>query len=214
MKGLSILIYMLVLITTPVSMASERSSDYAKLNSILSLLKAVKSPYLSGKAQLEIKNETIQLDDVKIWFTKDGNLLSEVKIGADATLDLPLYEDAKNIKMHVNQEKDDVSISLSTKIKELDVTEIAYNDLFVLLDDINSFMDGMAGGMSFMVPTMDAIKFKFASDATIEVLSAKQVYRFQTNKEHEISIDVSKKLRKENPMVRFSQLPTTMSPED
>ncbi|WMN61070.1 DUF2987 domain-containing protein [Pseudoalteromonas xiamenensis] len=213
MKGLSVLLCIVVLVVTPLVMASERSSDYAKLNSILSLLKGVKSPYVSGKAQLEIKNDEIKLEDIKIWFTKDGNLLTEVNIGADATLELPVYEDAKNIKMHVNQKKDDVSISFSTQIKELEVTEIAYNDLFVLLDDINSFMEGTAGGMSFMVPTMDALKFKFASDATIDVFSANQVYRFKTNKEYEISMDVSKKLRKENPMVRFSQLPTSMSPE-
>ncbi|CCQ09961.1 hypothetical protein PALB_8090 [Pseudoalteromonas luteoviolacea B = ATCC 29581] len=214
-KTIAILISVVALFAVQTSAkAAQKESDYEKLNDVLVLLKEAKSPYVEAKIQLEIKQPSIQINDVKIWLTQNGQKIADVSVSPNGEIQFPTFTQAKGIKFHANQQDDDIAISLSAGVRDLDVTEIEYDKLFVLLDDVNAFMEVMAGGFSMFVPSMDAITFTFNEPAYIEVLSKSKLQRFDTDRENKISLDVSKKLRTENPTVKFSQLPTTMSPDN
>ncbi|MFC3032009.1 DUF2987 domain-containing protein [Pseudoalteromonas fenneropenaei] len=213
-----------VLLTTAISIllmmgnaqAQERSSDYSKLNSVLTLLSHTKSPYVAADVNVTVKNPTVQLKDVKIWLSEQDKVIAHGEIDSQGHLTLPVLPSAqaKNVLLHVNHSKDDVAINIETQITEPKSKTLHYNELFELLDDVNEYIELMAGGFAFAAPSMDALEFTFSEPARIEIKAKKKTYRYETDKDLKIALDVSKKLRAENPLIEFSHFPTSMAPAD
>ncbi len=115
--------------------------------------------------------------------------------------------------LHTNKDKDDVGISLYTDLISLDSTLLKYSDVFVLLDDVNSFTEQMAGGFSMFIPSMDEIKFTFDVPATITVKDSKgKTKTYKTDDEFVIEIPKKKRWMQSDSWLQFSALPTRYEP--
>ncbi len=196
---------------------NHRKIEYTEISTLLYFAKnETRSPFIKILTKAEIKDKTIILSDLKLWTSRDNKIIEQVPIGTDGSLNLPLYSESLTPKtwLNINQPKGAVSLSISFDFNLGNKTEHTYYDLFILLEDINDFTGEMAGMASWFIPNMDALKFIFEKPATINIVSKKKTYHFKTNKEHEISIDVRRKLMKENPKVVFSIPPIKMEPED
>jgi len=196
---------------------NHRKVEYNEISSLLDFAtNNARSPFIKYVAKIVIKDEEKEISDLNLWISKDEKVIQQVTISEDGVLDLPVYnqQQSKNTWLNINQPKDTVSISMSFEFNIGDRTEVSYYDLFILLDDFNDFMSEMAGMASWLMSDMDAMKFIFDKPATIEFKTKKKHYRYNTNKDNEIVIDVRRKLFKENPLVKFSISPVGMVPED
>jgi len=198
--------------TPPVS----RDIDYQQLNDILTLSTKIQSPYAKIKSAINVKKKGLALNQVKLSLLVGQQKPIAISINEKGEISLPVLDatQAKIAKLHMNQAKDDVSLSISPTITVPTQTTVPYYDLFILLNDSNVFIKKMAGMASWFVPSMDRLEFKFSAPATITINSKKQHYQYQTDKHNKIKIKIKKQLLDENPNVVFSQLPNNMSPED
>ena len=196
---------------------NNKSIEYTKINSILSLvMNEAESKYIYLNATVKPTNETLKIEDIKLWLSDDNEQKTDILVQQDGVVILPVLtaERAEKTKLNINQPEDMVSLSITTGINPPTEKQVAYRDLFVLLNDSNRFIEKMAGAASWLVPSMDALSFEFESEAFIEIPSKKRSYRFETDDDNKIEIDVKKRLMKENPMMNFSQLPIAMEPVD
>ena len=196
---------------------NQRKVEYNEISKLIDFAtNKARSPFIKYVAKIVIKDESKQISDLKLWISHGDEVVHKVSIAEDGVLDLPVYnqEQAENTWLNINQPKDTVSISMSFEFNIGNRIEVSYYDLFILLDDFNDFMSEMAGMASWLMSDMDAMKFVFDKPATIEFNTKKKHYRYKTNKDNEIVIDVRRKLFKENPLVKFSISPKGMTPED
>jgi hypothetical protein len=199
-----------------------RSIEYLQINSMIDLLQnKVRSPYVRYQAQLIIDDPSVEPSSIKIWLTENGKHLQDIAINHQTTtqeyrLNLPLFEKtrAQHIHLNINQDKESVGIAVTTDLMIPQEKVVHYNDLMVVLDDINEFAGEMAGAWSWMMPDMDQLKFVFASNATITLKTTNNPTVLHTNKDFEIVLKNSRKLRRLNPLVEFSISPKAMIPED
>ncbi len=196
---------------------NHRKIEYEDISKMVDFARnKARSPFISFESTVVVIDKSIELSDIKLWLTSKDAIVKEISIEKDGAMDLPIINqsDVKDTWLNVNQAKDTISMSMSFKFNIGNKTEVAYYDLFILLDDFNDFMGEMAGMASWMIPDMDTLKFVFKKPATIEIVSKKKTYQYNTNADNEISIDVRRKLYKENPLVKFSIAPISMFPED
>ena len=206
----------------PLSAAEDsRATDYQQINALIDhITNKSSSPYVEVDQSVVINSDKtdqeLSFSDIRIWVSLEDEVLHEVPIDDDGVIQLPLLDEkiAELAKLNVNQDADRVSISLSIGVITPTEKQVPYKQLFVLLEDTNSFISEMAGGFSWLTPSMDDLKFTFENPATISIKTKKKTYQYKTNKDNVISISIKKRLMKENPMVIFSELPIEMSPED
>ena len=105
-------------------------------------------------------------------------------------------------------------MSITIGVKTPEVEEVAYTDLFAVLDDANDFMNEMAGMGSWMMPSLDELSFRFDKQASIKIASKKKLYTYQSDEDKVIKIPKKIHLMKENPRVVFSLLPIEVTPID
>jgi len=186
---------------------NHRKIEYKEIATMLSFAtQKARSPFIKIQAKVSIQDPNKKMSDLKMWISRNKKIIKTISIADDGNLDLPVYsdQDAKKTWLNINQPKDTVSLSMSFNFNIGDKTEVSYYDLFILLDDFNDFMGEMAGVASWFMSDMDAMRFVFDKPATISINTQKKKYQYTTNKKNEISIDVKRKLYKENPMVKFS----------
>lgn len=223
MKSIAALLLTFTLSATGADKAVEhRSIDYGEINEMLHLFKhKIRSPYVYYRSYLNLKDESIDPTSIKIWLTENDTTLQDIAISfnresGEHLIELPWFEQDKadNIKLNINQTKDAVGLSISSGINPPTEASVKYNNLMVMLDDINEFASEMAGAMSWFVPDMDQIKFVFDEPSTITLTAANFEKIFTTDDEFVIVLERTKKLTKSNPLVKFSSTPNAMIPED
>jgi hypothetical protein len=84
----------------------------------------------------------------------------------------------------------------------------------IVLDDINELASEMGGAISWFIPDMDQLILVFDAPATITLTADNFSEVHQTDEEHSIILEHSRKISKLNPKVIFSRLPVMMVPED
>ncbi len=194
-----------------------REIEYEELNTLIDFGKnKTTSPYMTMRASLTIKDDTLTLADVELWILENGKPLQQIPIAKDGTIDLPLFdkERVKQITLSINQPKGAVALGLAAGFKAPEQSTVKYQSLFSALDDTNLFMKEMSGMASWLMPSMDDLLFTFDQPATIEIVTKNKTYRYQTNDELQIDITRKANLMKENPDVIFSVQPTSISPEN
>ncbi|MFT5450653.1 MAG: hypothetical protein ACI9N9_000130 [Enterobacterales bacterium] len=226
MKSLLVSLVLSTLLLTSCLFSAEiqsRATNYDQINKLLVHIKTkTSSPFVDVDQNVVINTDKesnareIAFSDIRIWLSHNGEVINEVPIDAEGKIDLPIIDEkiVSDVKFNVNQESSVVAINLSIGVKVPTTKEISYKDLFILLEDTNVFINEMAGSLSWFTPSMDELLFKFSEPATITIKSKKKSYLYKTNDELEISISIKSKLMKEDPLVIFSHLPLTMSPED
>jgi hypothetical protein len=203
--------------------SQSRATDYQQINKLLVHIKTkTSSPFVDVNQSVVINSDKepdangLTFEDIRIWISHKGEVIHEVPIDFEGKIDLPIIakEIVSDVKFNVNQNSSVVAINLSIGVKTPTRKEISYKELFILLEDTNNFINEMAGNMSWFTPSMDEMLFKFSEAASITINSKNKTYLYKTDDEFEISISMKRKLMKEDPLVIFSHLPTSMSPED
>lgn len=194
------------------SYAEGRSIEYGEMNQVRDIAtNQAKSKYFKTGFKLTINDPDIKFSDVKIWLEREGQVIANAVIDKEGNISLPILpqDEAEKTMLHTNKDKDDVGISLVTNVISLDSTLLKYSDVFVLLDDVNSFTEQMAGGFSMFIPSMDEIKFTFDAPETITVKDSKGTTKtYKTDDEFVIEIPKKKRWMQSDTWLQFSALPT------
>lgn len=70
---------------------------------------------------------------------------------------------------------------------------MSYQELFSVLDDLNAFTSVMAVGMSWLVPSLDALEFTFDKPATVSFTKQNgKVHTFKSDDGNKIEIALRK----------------------
>ncbi len=198
------------------SAASEgRDIQYKEINPWIIMSSQAKSELLETKFILQILNEEITYEQVNAWIIENGQILNEIPIDPkDGTINLPAYtmERAERLALRINQKKETVVLDMSVNIDNPASKEIPYQDLFVLLDDINNATKKIAGALYIFAPKVKSLRFQFDRPASIDILAKKKTYSYKTDENSIIEIKSSNQLMKENPDVIFSVLPKATEP--
>ena len=202
--------------------AEERDIPFAKMNPLLSV--ETQSPLIEVKLSVEITDDTLSLEDVKVWLVREGEILSPIPIDPeDGRIQLlPMTEqEARGHALRINHPKEAVNINFELKVVSPSSTSMSYRDIFYLVDDANLFINTMAGAMAFFAPKVDTLKFHFAEPATVSVTAQAGPLEFQTEPDpslnegfHSVSIKQSKDLMDANPTVSFTIIPEAIEPLD
>ena len=154
--------------------------------------------------------------DLRIWLTHNNEVLQEIPVGENGSLKLPVVavNIAKDVSLNINQTKGSTSLGITIGVKAPEIKEVAYRDLFTVLDDANIFMSEMAGMGSWLMPSLDELSFRFDEAAGIKIASKKKLYVYKSDEDNLIEIPRKKHLMKENPSVVFSLLPIEVTPID
>ena len=202
--------------------AEERDIPFAKMNPLLSV--KTQSPLMEMKLSVEITDDTLSFNNVKVWLAKEGEILSSIPVNPeDGRIQLlPMTEqEARSHALRINHPKEAVNINFELKVVSPSSTSMSYQDIFYLVDDANLFINTMAGAMAFFAPKVDTLKFHFAEPATVTVSAQAEPLEFQTEPDpslnegfHSVSIKQSKKLMDANPTVSFTIIPEAIEPLD
>tara|TARA_B100000214_G_scaffold373681_1_gene354544 strand:+ start:1112 stop:1762 length:651 start_codon:yes stop_codon:yes gene_type:complete len=205
-----------ILMSFLASAASEgRDIQYKEINPWIIMSSQAKSELLETKFILQILNEEITYEQVNAWIIENGQILNEIPIDPkDGTINLPAYtmERAERLALRINQKKETVVLDMSVNIDNPASKEIPYQDLFVLLDDINNATKKIAGALYIFAPKVKSLRFQFDRPASIDILAKKKTYSYKTDENSIIEIKSSNQLMKENPDVIFSVLPKATEP--
>ena len=203
--------------TTAQAEGTMRCIDYSDVNEVLYLVKTrARCKYVYIQSKAVIKDERLTAADVRMWLERNGQKVGEIEVKSDLAIALPVVtpDVAKKTKLCVNQPKKVLSVAVNFGVHPPADKEVAYNELFVLLEDVNDFTDEMAGLASWFISDKDVLEFKFIGPATIEILSKTRPQTFRTSVDFKIEIERHKAWKKENPTLRFSVLPVEMNPKD
>lgn len=202
--------------------AEERDIPFAKMNPLLSV--ETQSPLIEMKLSVEITDDTLSFEDVKVWLAREGEILLSIPVSPENGLIqlLPMTEqEARSHALRINHPKEAVNINFELKVVPPSSTSMSYRDIFYLVDDANLFINTMAGAMAFFTPKVDTLKFHFAEPATVTVSAQAGPLEFQTEPDpslsegfHSVSIKQSKSLMDANPMVSFTISPEAIEPLD
>ena len=202
--------------------AEERDIPFAKMNPLLSV--KTQSPLMEMKLSVEITDDTLSFNNVKVWLAKEGEILSSIPVNPeDGRIQLlPMTEqEARSHALRINHPKEAVNINFELKVVSPSSTSMSYQDIFYLVDDANLFINTMAGAMAFFAPKVDTLKFHFAESATVTVTAQAGPLEFQTEPDpslnegfHSVSIKQSKDLMDANPTVSFTIIPEAIEPLD
>jgi len=204
-------------LTGSIIAAESKSSEYKDINKLLAFIQTrTQSPFIKVEQQVNIKSEAISYEDIRFWISNGEERIHEIEVDKLGNVSLPLLDNeiAKTAMLSNNQQRDQVSINLSIGVDAPQQKQVPYKQLFILLDDTNTFISEMGGAAAWFAPNLDALSFEFEQPAQIIIATKKKTYKYETDDENTIEIDIRKRLMKENPTVEFSALPTSMSPVD
>lgn len=153
------------------------------------------SKYFVCIFRLNIKNHELSYQDINLWLTRDGKKIADGTLDGDGNISFPILDDdeAKNVMMHINYAKQDVEIRLYTDVAPITELAVSYQELFSVLDDLNAFTSVMAVGMSWLVPSLDALEFTFDKPATVSFTKQNgKVHTFKSDDGNKIEIALRK----------------------
>ena len=194
-----------------VAYAKGQEIEYEELNLVQDLVaNKVDSKYFVCIFRLNIKNPEMSYQDIDLWLTRDGEKIAEGTVDGDGNISFPILDDneAQNVMMHISHAKEDVEMRLYTDVAPITELAVSYQELFSVLDDLNTFTSVMAGGMSWLVPSLDELEFTFDKPATISFIKQNgKEHTFKSDDKNKIEISLRKKWLKLNPTLTFSHLP-------
>ena len=200
-----------LLMIIALSLASSLSSadefkrvEYSKINAVLQYVHdEVKSPMAQLNTRVNYSGE----GEVKAWLEGAGLPEQPLPIDTNHNITLPLLTDAeaKALTLVVNQPAHLTSLNVTLFLAPPTDNVISYQRLFSSLDDINGLTEKMAGGMSWLTPTLKTLQFHFGEPATITMTADGKTTTYRTDETHSIELKRNKRVEAQNPTVTFSR---------
>ena len=178
--------------------------EYSKINAVLQYVQdEVKSPM----AQLNTRVSYSGKGEIKAWLEGAGLPKQPLPIDNDDNITLPLLTDAEAnaLTLVLNQPEHLTSLSVTLFLTPPAENVMPYQTLFACLDDINGLTEKMAGGMSWLTPTLKTLQFHFGQPATITMTADGKTTTYRTDETHSIELKRNKRVEARNPTVVFSR---------
>ena len=139
----------------------------------------------SNQTHVEITDDELSFEDVKVWLARDGEILSSIPVNSeDGRIQLlPMAEQqARSHALRINHPEEAVNINFELKVIPPSSTSLSYRDIFHLVDDANRYINIMAGGMAFFAPKVDTLKFHFTEPAKVTISAQAGLPEFETER--------------------------------
>ena len=178
--------------------------EYSKINAVLQYVHdEVKSPMAQLNTRVNYSGE----GEIKAWLEGSGLPKQPLPIDSNNNITLPLLTEAEAnaLTLVLNQPEQLTSLSVTLFLAPPTENEMSYQTLFSCLDDINGLTKKMAGGMSWLTPTLKTLQFHFGQPATITMTADGKATTYRTDETHSIELKRNKRVEAQNPMVTFSR---------
>lgn len=188
--------------------AAGKTIAYDKINPIVQFAQHDK------RSPLAVLDARVAYDDsrpLRVWLS--GPMGQELVLEDGRLRGLPAMspDDAKRHTLHFDRPDKDVTLTLSFSLI-VERTELAYQDLFLAVNDANALKKRTAGALAWLVPDFEALRFQFDGPATVSFEAGGRERSVGTDAGHALRIDLEPAVLKANPTVRFSRLPRHVMP--
>lgn len=178
--------------------------EYSKINAVLQY---VHDEVKSSMAKLSTRVNYSGEGEIKAWLEGADVSKQPLPVDTNGNITLPLLTEAEanTLALVLNQPEHLTSLSVTMFLEPPAENVMSYQALFTCLDDINGLTQKMAGGMSWLTPTLKTLRFHFAEPATITMTADGQATTYQTDETHSIELKRNKRVEARNPTVTFSR---------
>lgn len=183
---------------------------YKNINKMLTIINEhAKSPYTALIASLTSDDAKLDFSTVELSITYDGKLIKKVSADKRGLVKFPLLKQAigKKAEIVINQPKGSISMELTAGVKPIQLLQVPYDELFGVLDDLETVASELVGLPSWMLPDVDYLEFYFESASTINLKGVDINQFYQSNAENIIKIERDSDLSKQKATLIFSGLP-------
>ncbi len=209
--NLFVFIYSLLIASSTVQASEHGKRSYKNINQMLIIISEyAKSPYTGLIASLQSENEHLDMKDVELSIIYQGELIKNVSVDSKGFVDFPLLdkEIGSEAEVIINQAKGSISLELTAGVKPIRSLQVPYDELFTVLDDLETVASELVGLPSWMLPDLDYLEFYFDSASTINLKGSGINELYQSNDENRIKIARNADLYKKKITLTFSNLPT------
>jgi hypothetical protein len=185
-------------------------TSYKNINNMLIIISEhAKSPYTGLIASVTSNEKDTDISKVELSITHDGELIKKVSADKNGLVQFPLLdkEIGEKAQVVINQPKGSISMQLTAGIKPIRLLEVPYDELFSVLNDLETVASELIGLPSWMLPDLDYLEFHFESASTINLKGAGIDEFYQSNNENKIKIERSSKFYENQLNLIFSHLP-------
>jgi hypothetical protein len=187
--------------------SSKKVREYYPINRVLQYFETdLKSKYL----RLEPVLINHRLKDLEIWLLDDGERKMIIEPLSDGRVELPIYtnEEARTHQLLFNVPDKDIYIFLNMRFTELP-SRIAYDDLFVALDDYNAVKAILNEAPSWLTP--DFYKLWLIFDAPSSLSIQTETFEKKINsKGNDIMLQRDPDIFGKGAYISFESIPSTV----
>lgn len=183
---------------------------YKNINKMLTIINEhAKSPYTGLIASLTSDNAQFDMSTVELSIVFNGKQIEKVFADKRGFVQFPLLKQdvGNNAEVVINQPKGTISMKLTAGVKPIQSLQVPYDELFGVLDDLETVASELVGLPSWMLPDVDYLEFYFQSASTINLLGVNINEFYQSNAENIIKIERDSELYKQKAKLIFSGLP-------
>jgi len=203
-------IYLFVANSLVVQATENGRMPYKNINKMLTIINEhAKSPYTALIASLTSDDAQFDLSTVELSIIYDDELIRKVSANKRGLVKFPLLKQAlgKKAEIIINQPKGSISMELTAGVKPIQLLQVSYDELFGVLDDLETVASELVGLPSWMLPDVDYLEFHFESASTINLKGLGINKFYQSNDENIIKIERDTDLYKQKATLIFSGLP-------
>lgn len=163
----------------------------------------LKSKYLSFEVSV-VNNRNKPLE---IWLLENGNRKMMLDVMPSNVVTLPTFsaKQAKQHQLYFTLSDKDIYLLLSLRFKPLPQA-IAYDELFLALNDQNAIKHILGGEASWLNPDFDTLWLRFDAPSSITIKSTAVEKTIRTH-EQDIMLKVDKDILGTRAMITFEHIP-------
>lgn len=209
-KAISVFVSLCLLASSMVQAAENGSTSYKNINEMLTIISEyAKSPYTGLIATLNSDEKHLDMSEVELSIIYDGKVIRKVPVDKKGFVDFPLLdkEVGKKASVIINQPKGSISMEMTAGVKPISKLQVPYDELFYVLDDLETVASELVGLPRWMLPDLDYLEFYFDSASTVKLKGADINEFYQSNDENKIKVERNTDLYNKKITLFFSDFP-------
>ena len=192
------------------AMSAENGMAYTKVNKLLTIIRDyAKSPHTGLIATVKPEKNGLKMSTIRFFIKHKEQVIDEISVSDSGTVVFPLLPEhvADKASLESNQPKGSFSLDLTAGIKAITTQIVSYDEVFGVLDDIETVASELVGIPSWMIPDIDSIEFVFASAASVTLKNADDVRTYNTDDEFRVEIERDDDYEENDTQIVFSTIP-------
>ncbi|QDP01190.1 DUF2987 domain-containing protein [Thalassotalea sp. PS06] len=151
----------------------------------------------------------------KAFFFGPGVNEKEIDIAADGRLQIPydkeLYDRFAVLRVNLSDPAQNCTLQMQIQVKDNQKTEFSFAELSVYREQMQSLVDEFGGFLWFMMPDVQGLNLKVASDNTLSFIDDSLKSGFNCE-DLQCTLLVEEELTSNRMALQFSQPPVVISP--